>query len=113
MPKFAVYYVPQVDDPFYQLGTRILGYDVRARQFAAPSYDLEESFGPDWENWANLCRPYGFHMTICEALDCEWAAIPRIEQELAGLLKCFSPSHPFVLDIRDEQPVGVWGDGIG
>jgi hypothetical protein len=31
MPKFAIYYVPQQDDPFYRLGGQLLGYDIRAR----------------------------------------------------------------------------------
>jgi hypothetical protein len=110
MPKFAVYYIPQADDPFYQVGSSILGYDVRARQSVTTSPKLEEVLGRDKETWTTISRPYGFHLTICEALDCHWATIPRVEQELADLLKCFDPSHPFVLERRDDQPVGIWGE---
>lgn len=110
MPKFAVYYIPQADDPLYRLGTQILGYDVRARQSVAGSTELEEILGSGRQTWTTHCRPYGFHVTICEALDCHWATIPRVEQELADLLKCFDPSHPFVLERKDDRPVGVWGE---
>lgn len=110
MPKFAVYYIPQTDDPFYQLGTQVLGYDVRARQSVAASSELEEVLGEGRQSWTTVCRPYGFHVTICEALDGHWATIPRVEQKLADLLKCFDPSRPFVLERRDERLVGIWGE---
>ena len=110
MPKFAVYYIPQADDAFYQLGTSILGHNVRAGQTVAPSSELAEVLGTDWPTWTTVSRPYGFHVTICEALDCHWTTIPRVEQELADLLKCFDPSHPLVLERRDDRPVGIWGE---
>src|SRR4051812_49434109 len=109
MPKFALYYIPQADDPFYQLGTHILGYDVRSRQTVDASSELEEVLGSGKEAWTTVCRPYGFHLTICEALDCSWTTIPRVERELADLLKCFDPGQPFLLERRDDQPVGIWG----
>ncbi|HZU70935.1 MAG TPA: hypothetical protein VFA09_26905 [Ktedonobacteraceae bacterium] len=111
MPRFAVYYIPQADDPFYLLGTQVLGYDVRAHQNVIPPSELKEVLGPGKQSWTMFCRPYGFHLTICEALDVDWATIPRVEQELADLLKCFDSSHLFVLDRRDDQPVGVWEEG--
>lgn len=110
MPKFAIYYIPQADDPFYQLGTHILGYDVRTRQTVNVSSEREEILGSGKETWTTLCRPYGFHLTICEALDCSWTTIPRVEQELADLLKCFDPHQPFLLERRDDRPVGIWGE---
>lgn len=110
MPKFAVYYIPQADDPFYQLGTQILGYDVRARQTVVAPSEREEILGSNGETWTMISRPYGFHMTICEAFDCHWTAIPRVEQELADLLQCFDPSHPLVLQQKGDHPIGIWGE---
>ncbi len=110
MPKFAVYYIPQADDPFYQSGTHILGYDVRARQNVGASSEPGDVLGSGKETWTTVCRPYGFHLTICEALDCSWTTIPRVEQELGDLLKCFDPHQPFLLERRDNQPVGIWGE---
>lgn len=109
MPKFAVYYVPQADDPFYQTGSKLLGYDVRARQTIAPSPEQAAILGTDGATWTTKSRPYGFHLTICEALDCHWTAIPQIEQEIADLSGCFDPDHPFVLQQKQDHPIGIWG----
>lgn len=110
MPKFAVYFVPPAEDPFYQLGTFILGYDVRARQAVVAPAALDEALGRDKASWTTICRPYGFHLTICEALECHWTTIPRVEQELFELLECFDPDQPFTLDGKENRPVGIWGE---
>jgi hypothetical protein len=110
MPKFAVYYVPDADDPFYRLGTALLGYDVRAGTSTDLPPDLLEYFGQYGGDWTVISRPYGFHLTITEAIDCSWATIPRVERELADLIGCFDPSHPFTLRRREGNPVGIWGE---
>lgn len=110
MPKFAVYYIPQANDPFYRLGTSILGYDVRARTSAVLPSDLRENFGQFEIGWTDFSRPYGFHLSITEAIDCSWATIPRVERELTDLLDCFDPVHPFTLQRKVERPVGIWGE---
>ena len=110
MPKFAVYYLPQADDPFYRLGTQILGYDVRTRTEVSLPSDLRESLGQFDMAWTTISRPYGFHLTIGDAIDCHWATIPLIERELAELFACFDPAHPFLLQQRHERPVGIWGE---
>ncbi len=109
MPRFAVYFVPQADDPFYRIGSEVLGYDVRARQSLARSSELEKMLGPLSESWTGLSRPYGLHLTICDALDCEWTTIPRVERELADLLACFDPARPLVLERKDQPTVSIWG----
>jgi hypothetical protein len=110
MPKFAVYYVPQADDPFYQAGSGLLGYDVRTCQIAVPSPEQAATLGSNGKTWTTMSRPYGFHLTICEALDCHWTAIPRIEQEVTALLGCFDPNHLFVLRQKNDHPIGIWGN---
>jgi hypothetical protein len=45
MPKFAIYFVPPAESPFYQLGTHVLGYDVRGRTSATMPPGLEADFG--------------------------------------------------------------------
>lgn len=110
MPKFAVYYVPQANDPFYRLGSQILGYDSRARTLVPLPSDIRESLGQFDAAWTATSRPYGFHLTISEAIDCHWATIPSLERELADLLACFDPTHPFVLQRHSEGPVGIWGE---
>ena len=45
MPKFAVYFVPKSDESFYQFGSQILGYDLRARRSVRMSSSLEQELG--------------------------------------------------------------------
>lgn len=110
MAKFAVYYIPQADDPFYLLGASILGYDVRARTSVSLPSDLRENFGQFDLDWTDISRPYGFHLSITEAIDCSLATIPRVERELADLLGCFDPAHPFTLQRKVERSIGIWGE---
>src|SRR2546421_1894966 len=97
MPKFAVYYIPEQEDEFYQLGTNILGYDVRKCQAVTMPFHLQSQFGQFDSSWNTLSQSYGLHLTINDALDCHWAALPQIERELVDLLACFDPSHLFTL----------------
>ncbi len=110
MPKFAVYYIPQHDDPFYRLGTQILGYDVRARTSVMLPSDIREALGQWDEAWTTVSRPYGFHLTISDAIDCHWATIPLVERELVDVLGCFDPAHPFTLQRPIDGAVGLWGE---
>jgi hypothetical protein len=110
MPKFAVYFVPSPDSSFYEFGSQILGYDLRARRSVAISSGLEKEVGKIEDNWVQDARPYGFHLTICDALDCDFATIPAVESRLLELLPCFDPGTEFKLRRRNEQPVGIWGN---
>jgi len=112
MPKFAVYYIPQEDDPFYRLGTQILGYDVRSRASVALPPDIHTSLGHFDASWVLISRPYGFHLTIGDAIDCNWATIPVVERELADLLMCFNPAHPFTLRRPTHSTVVVWSNTL-
>ena len=55
---FAVFFVPRIDSELYELGTRIIGYDVRRKKVEAV-----EPFS--CVGAANL---FGFHLTVCDAL---------------------------------------------
>src|SRR2546421_11025417 len=113
MPKFAVYYIPQHDDPFYRLGTQILGYDVRTRSSVMLPSDIREALGQWDEAWTTVSRPYGFHLTISDAIDCHWATIPLGERELADVLGCFDPAHPFTLQQRaSHNGIGLIQPGL-
>ncbi|HLZ62075.1 MAG TPA: DUF1045 domain-containing protein [Ktedonosporobacter sp.] len=109
MPKFAVYYIPPAIDPCYQLGTQILGYDVRTQRSVEMPPDLQEYFGQFHTGWTAESQPFGFHLTISDALDCNWATIPLVERELGDLLACFQPTTLFTLQRRDDHAVGIWG----
>jgi hypothetical protein len=109
MPKFAVCFLPKSDSPFYQFGSKILGYDLRARRSVQLSSGLEQELGQIEDTWVQDARPYGFHVTICDALDCDFATIPAVESRLLELLRCFGPDTEFKLRRRNEQPVAIWG----
>jgi hypothetical protein len=109
MPRFAVYFVPKSDSPFYQFGSQILGYDLRARRSVQLSSGLEQELGQLQDVWVQDARTYGFHVTICDALDCDFATIPAVESRLSELLRCFAPGTEFKLRRRNEEPVAIWG----
>ena len=109
MPKFAVYFVPKSDEPFYDFGSQILGYDLRARRSVRMSSDLEKDLGKIEDAWVKEARPYGFHVTICDALDCDFATIPAVESSLLELLGCFDPGTSFKLSRCNEGPVAILG----
>jgi hypothetical protein len=60
-----------------------------------------------------LSGPYGFHVTINHAIDCDWATIPLVERELNDLLGCFDPQHLFTLQQRADNRVGIWKNRDG
>jgi hypothetical protein len=108
MPKFAVYFIPEKDDKFYQLGSSILGYDVRRkRKHETVHPELSES-GPLKDEWFSSARPYGFHLTIGDAIDFEPGDIAKIEQALSNLLGCFDPAHKFILTQRKDEVIAIW-----
>lgn len=108
MIKFGVSYIPRPDDPLYQRGTAVVGYDIRARR-ASDTADMPDAlrrFGPLDATWVAEAKPYGFHLTIGDAIDAD--AISHVAHDLDGLLRCFAPERPFTLHRRDDS-VTTWG----
>ncbi len=109
MAKFAVLYIPKKEDKFYELGTSILGYDVRARiqvPIAKKLRDLQ-GFDPDWVKEA---QQYGFHLTIGNAIDFA-GNLHTIEKEIADIVACFHPDHRFTLK-KCTYFVTRWGGAV-
>lgn len=100
MPKFAVCYLPKKEDKFYELGTSILGYDVRARKQVSIARELQDlqGFSP---NWLKNAQKYGFHLTIGNAIDFV-GNLHSIEKEIADVVACFHPDHWFTLKKCEE-----------
>ncbi len=103
MPKFAVYYIPP-DREFYRLGSQIVGYDVRVRNVVELGEDLKKLLGGFEEEWIGHCRPYGFHLTIGDAIEFkeDKKDIKRVEREIEIVLNCFNPNHQFELTMRED-----------
>ncbi|MBV9873751.1 MAG: hypothetical protein JO025_03395 [Verrucomicrobia bacterium] len=109
MPKFAIYFAPKSDSSFFEFGSQILGYDLRKRRSVEMSPGLRQELGPIDSAWVRGARPYGFHLTICDALDCDLSTIPVVETRLSELLRCFSRETEFKLSRRNKEPVAIWG----
>jgi hypothetical protein len=109
MPKFAVYYIPDQDDPLYRLGSGLLGYDLRTHAFVKMAPTLRKRLGVFDEIWVQEARPYGFHLTIGDAIECTEQSLSLAARDLEGFLRCFHPIHPFTLTRNPELPIEVWG----
>lgn len=113
MARFAVYYVPPAESPFYQQGTALLGYDVRAGRRVEPAWWVEEDLGGWDPEWVRKAVPYGFHCTLGDAIEFDPAQLPAIEWELEELWECFDPGNPLMLWQRGEEPVQIREEGRG
>lgn len=109
MPKFSVYYIPQAESDFYRLGTSILGYNVRAQSPTEMPLELHNQLGPFDPGWVQHARPYGFHLTIGDAIDFSLGSVLSIEHEIGDLLRCFEPGQSFSLQRRKDDFVTFWG----
>lgn len=58
LAAFAVYFIPEAQCAEYQLGSKILGYDVREKSpLTSP-----------WQEWVGSAAEFGLHLTIADAL---------------------------------------------
>lgn len=99
--RFAVYLVPPASSPFYQLGSQLLGYDVRARR----SLPLPDFLRPEWQASA---APYGFHLTVVEGFYTDLATLSAVEREARLCLGCLSPGADLTLGSGHLE---AWEDG--
>jgi len=99
--RFAVYLCPPAGDPYYELGSELLGYDVRAgREVALPDF-----LRPEDQTDAG---PYGSHLTVVEGFFTDPAWWPQIEAEARACVACLSPGAALTLS---GGRVEVWDDG--
>ncbi len=103
MAFFALYYIPPADHPFYQLGSQILGYDVRARQVLPIANAARERLHHFDNQWVARSQEFGFHLTIGDAIAFDQARTAAIELAIENILNCFNPANPFVLKQADDM----------
>jgi hypothetical protein len=111
MPKFAVYYVPEENDALYRLGSSVVGYDVR-KQASVQILEELRSVPHFTDQWLTKAGPYGFHLTIGDAIDFDVEEIAKIENEVVDILACFEPGHAFTLRRRQDDFVTFWGPAV-
>ncbi|WP_034386042.1 hypothetical protein [Deinococcus sp. YIM 77859] len=99
--RFAVYLCPPAGNPYYRLGSDLLGFDVRAGQVRP----LPEFLRPQDQTEAG---PYGLHLTVVEGFLTDPAWWPQIEAEVRAGVACLSPGA--VLTLTGGR-VEAWDDG--
>lgn len=99
--RFAVYLCPPAGDPYYALGTGLLGYDVRAgREVALPDF-LRRADQQD-------AGRYGLHLTVVEGFYTDPSRWPEIGAEVRACAACLAPGA--VLGLTGGR-VEAWDDG--
>ena len=112
MARFGVYYVPPGDNDFYRFGSQLVGYDIREQKDLEAPSDFATAVSPFEPTWNRKAKPYGFHLTIGDAIDCKDDDLVKVEEELEELVHCFCPKrHPFLLTLRREKPISFWQGG--
>ncbi|MGB7339936.1 MAG: DUF1045 domain-containing protein [Phototrophicaceae bacterium] len=108
MPRFGVFVVPPARNPFYRLGTSILGYDVRREQ-AAHADNFIRAQLPDFdEEFVKRPQKHGIHCTVVAPQECRIGDLPAIQYEMERILNCFAASTQFKLSAADDF-VTYWG----
>lgn len=80
LKAFAVYIVPPADEPLYQFGSSILGYDIREQQRR----------DTPWRAEVGAAAQFGMHLTIADALYfANRSEIDRVVKELELALEDF------------------------
>jgi len=99
MPKFGVYYIPKAESEFYRLGSSIIGFDIHSQNELTLPKNIEK-------DWVTKAKPYGFHLTIGDAIDCNIKDIASVKAELSKIIACFDPNkHKFELTKRSGKPL--------
>lgn len=82
LTPFAVYLVPEAGSPFYEFGSRLIGYDV---------YENRQILSP-WASSVGSASEFGFHLTVADAL---YLYNPRdldlLEKEIEFVIQGMSP----------------------
>lgn len=99
--RFAVYLCPPAGSALYQVGSELLGFDVRAGQ----PVPLSPFLRPEWQTDAG---PFGFHLTVVEGFSTDPAWWPAIEAEARAGVACLSPDADLSLT---NGRIDVWDNG--
>ncbi len=85
--RFGLYFIPD-SGPLYDAGSRLVGYDIRAQA----AVDTPDFVDPAWTKTA---APYGFHVTITDAIDIETVRLPEVIERVKALLACFYRTNTY------------------
>ncbi len=99
-PRYAIYFVPAAQSPFYRYGSAILGYDCYGGK-AVAFPDKSCGTAVNWNEFSAEPRRYGFHAT----LKAPFHLLPsHSERQLINALRNFAALghtvHTFVPAVR-------------
>lgn len=100
--RFGLYLIPK-NGEFYQAGSSVVGYDIRAQQPVTPPDFIDQA-------WISTNTQYGFHATITDAIIADEQKIPEIIARTAELLGSLKPDNRYILT---KLSVGFWPVGSG
>lgn len=102
MIKFGVYYIPK-EGNFYNLGSKLIGYDIRSEQETKPLDGFDQL-------WNKNAREYGFHLTMTDAVYIKEDELGEIEAELSNIINLLSMDNEYILE-ASQKPVSFWRGG--
>ena len=95
LSAFALYIIPGAASPLYRLGSKVLGYDVRQQKL----------LDSPWPEYARTGRPYGFHVTLCDALFfIGEASIRAAQAEVEHMAREFRPFDLTRIRLQPDVP---------
>ena len=94
MAKFAIYFIPDKTDPFYEIGSQTIGYCIRNQE---RSNQNPPNLSPFKNSWQDYAWKYGFHMTLSDALFYDPKTLPIIKSTFVNILKSFDSNKAFEL----------------
>ena len=100
MPKFAVYYIPKKGHPLYQLGSQVIGYDIRKEKEIAFHKELINYPKKQIEKAVGKAKKYGFHLTIGDSIDFKEEQLSLIKNKLSELIRTSNPNTDWMLNLK-------------
>ncbi len=112
MPKFALYYIPPAQHPVYQVGSEILGYDIRRGLRLPEKTPARVRFQHFDLAWVHYAAKYGLHMTTAGTYeyDPDALSMDTVVEACDTLMSCFDPAVPMTLSQHPTE--FVWQHGF-
>lgn len=112
MAKFAIYYIPPADSKLYQLGSQILGYDIRTQTHLPEVNESRASVKGFQSSWVNASQQYGFHVTTAGTYEFATDKVENIIESCKVIFGLFNPAIPWQLTAHPTDYVQLWFDRV-
>lgn len=112
MAKFAIYYIPPAHHKLYQIGSQILGYDIRIGKHLPLVTPARQQLGAFDVAWVESAQKYGFHMTTAGTFEYD-PTLLSMDSVIAAcdiVFNCFNPANPMTLHQHPTE--FIWQGGF-